>query len=96
MLALTDTLEPVANTIVWLTKERREWLSGPYVSVQWDMLELEKKAKEIIGKNLLKVRMLADRIRTVTLGSNFTVQIFCQVRFCQCKISGLELVFSVF
>ena len=35
------------------------------------------------------------RIRTVTLGSNFTVRIFCQVRFCRCKISGLELVFSV-
>jgi len=37
----------------------------------------------------------ADRIRTVTLGSNFTVRIFCQVSFCQCKISGLELVFRV-
>ena len=35
------------------------------------------------------------RIRTVTLGSNFTVRIFCQVQFCRCKISGLELVFSV-
>ena len=29
----------------------------------------------------------------VTLGSNFTVQIFCQVSFCRCKISGLELIF---
>jgi len=57
MLALTDTPELVANTIVWLT-ERRERLSGRYVSVRQDMLELEKKAKEIIGKNLLKVRML--------------------------------------
>ena len=37
----------------------------------------------------------ADRIRTVTLGSNFTVRIFCQVRFCRYKISSLELVFSV-
>lgn len=57
MLALTDTPELVSNTIVWLT-ERRERLSGRYVSVQQDMLELEKKAKGIIGKNLLKVRML--------------------------------------
>ena len=37
----------------------------------------------------------AARIRTVTLGNNFTVRIFCQVPFCRCKISGLELVFSV-
>jgi len=33
MLALTDTPELVANTIVWLT-ERRKWLSARYVSVQ--------------------------------------------------------------
>ena len=41
------------------------------------------------------IRMKADRIRTVTLSSNFTARIFCQDRFCQCKISDLELVFSV-
>ena len=35
------------------------------------------------------------KIRAVTLGSNFTAQISCQVSFCRCKISGLELVFSV-
>ena len=29
-----------------------------------------------------------------TLGNNFTVRIFCQVRFCRCKIGGLELVFG--
>ena len=38
---------------------------------------------------------MTDRIRTVTLGSNFTVRISCQVSFCWYKISGLELVFSV-
>jgi len=38
---------------------------------------------------------ISDRIRRVTLGSNFAVRIFCQVQFCRCKISGLELVFSV-
>ena len=35
------------------------------------------------------------KIQAVTLGSNFTARIFCQVRFCRCKISGFELVFSV-
>ena len=37
--------------------------------------------------------VLPDRIGTVTLGSNFTVRIFCQVSFCRCKISGLELIY---
>ena len=35
------------------------------------------------------------KIRAVTLGSNFTARISCQVSFCRCKISGFELVFSV-
>ena len=35
------------------------------------------------------------KIRAVTLGSNFTARISCQVSFCRRKISGLELVFSV-
>ena len=37
----------------------------------------------------------AARIRAVTLGSNFTARISCQISFCQCKSTGLELVFSV-
>ena len=37
----------------------------------------------------------AAKIRAVTLGSNFTARISCQVPFYRCKISGLELVFSV-
>ena len=39
--------------------------------------------------------LMSVRIRTVTLGSNFTVRISCQVSFCRYKICGLELVFSV-
>ena len=39
--------------------------------------------------------LIAAKIRAVTLGSNFTARISCQVPFCRCKISGLELVFSV-
>ena len=36
---------------------------------------------------------IPDRIQAVTLGSNFTARIFCQVSFCWCKVSGLELIF---
>ena len=36
---------------------------------------------------------IPDRIQAVTLDSNFTARIFCQVSFCRCKVSGLELIF---
>ncbi|KAF2495052.1 short chain dehydrogenase reductase [Lophium mytilinum] len=56
--SLTDTPELAADTVVWLMKERREWLNGRYVSCQWDLPELEAKKKEIEERNLLKNKML--------------------------------------
>lgn len=55
---LTDTLELAADTIVWLSRERREWLSGRFASVSWDMEELEQKKQDILQRNLLKFRVL--------------------------------------
>lgn len=55
---LVDTPALAADSVVWLTAERREWLAGRYVSVTWDMEELVKKRDEIEAKDLLKVRML--------------------------------------
>ncbi|KAJ4247419.1 hypothetical protein NW762_013094 [Fusarium torreyae] len=55
---LTDTPELPADTMVWLSRERRDWLSGRFVSVNWDMEELEQKRKEILQGNLLKFRLL--------------------------------------
>lgn len=55
--ALTETPALAADTFVWLTKERRDWLAARYVSVTWDMEELESKREEIEKKDLLKVRM---------------------------------------
>lgn len=43
---------------VWLTKEKREWLSGRYVSANWDINELEKMQKEILDGDKLKFRMV--------------------------------------
>jgi NAD(P)-dependent dehydrogenase (short-subunit alcohol dehydrogenase family) len=54
---LTDTPRMVADTITWLTQERREWLAARYVDSRWDMLEMLEKKDVIIGKDLLKVRM---------------------------------------
>ncbi|KAH9825846.1 NAD-P-binding protein [Teratosphaeria destructans] len=57
MHLLIDQPELAADSLVWLTSERREWLNGRYISVTWDMEELLQKRQEIEEQNLLKVRM---------------------------------------
>ncbi|KAK4162833.1 hypothetical protein QBC43DRAFT_240658 [Cladorrhinum sp. PSN259] len=54
---LIDTPELPADNILWLTSERREWLSGRYIFSNWDVTELEGRKDEIVEKNLLKLRM---------------------------------------
>ncbi|KAL8674517.1 MAG: hypothetical protein Q9168_001109 [Polycauliona sp. 1 TL-2023] len=54
---LVDSLGLAANTIVFLTQARQEWLAGRYISVNWDMEELFQKKDEILDKDLLKMRM---------------------------------------
>ncbi|OAG12367.1 NAD(P)-binding protein [Paraphaeosphaeria sporulosa] len=43
---------------VWLSKQKRAWLSGRFVSCNWDVEELEKKKDEIVKGDLLKYRMV--------------------------------------
>jgi hypothetical protein len=45
---------------VWLTKEKREWLSGRYLDARWDIETLVGKKEEILIKDLLKLRMVVD------------------------------------
>ncbi|KAJ5100610.1 Glucose/ribitol dehydrogenase [Penicillium angulare] len=54
---LQDSVNLPADTIVWLVKERREWLNGRYVSSPWDLEELESKKEEIVERDLFKFRM---------------------------------------
>lgn len=42
----------------WLSKEKRGWLSGRYVSANWDVGELESRKDEIGGGEMLKFRMV--------------------------------------
>jgi NAD(P)-dependent dehydrogenase (short-subunit alcohol dehydrogenase family) len=58
-VAFTDTAALCADGLVYLTKERREWLSGRYVNMTWDMPELVSKAKQkqIVDGDLLKIRL---------------------------------------
>ncbi|MCJ1337000.1 hypothetical protein MMC09_002279 [Bachmanniomyces sp. S44760] len=54
---LVDTPGLAADSIIYLTAERKEWLAGRYISVNWDMEEFEGKKEEIIKGDLLKFRM---------------------------------------
>ncbi|KAJ5094511.1 NADP(+)-dependent dehydrogenase [Penicillium angulare] len=55
---LTDTPELAADTLVWLARERRDWLAGRFASVSWDMEELEQKKQDVVQRNLFKFRVL--------------------------------------
>ncbi|KAK8061462.1 hypothetical protein PG994_007828 [Apiospora phragmitis] len=57
---LVDKPALPAHTLVWLTKERRPWLSGRFASVNWDMEQLEGKKDDIVKSDLLKFRMTHD------------------------------------
>ena len=54
---LNDKPELAGDASVWLTAERREWLAGRYVSVNWDAKELLQKQETIVKDDLLKVRL---------------------------------------
>ena len=57
---LVDTPELAGDTFVWLGSERRDWLSGRYVSACWDMEELSERREEILKSDLLKVRLAVN------------------------------------
>ncbi|OQU98232.1 hypothetical protein CLAIMM_04048 [Cladophialophora immunda] len=54
---LIDTPQLMADTVVYLTQKRREWLRGRYLSCNWDMPELLAMQGEIVEKDKLKMRM---------------------------------------
>lgn len=54
---LIDKPQLGADTLTWLTEETRAWLGGRYVSVNWDMAELEAMKGEIVQADKLKLRL---------------------------------------
>jgi NAD(P)-dependent dehydrogenase (short-subunit alcohol dehydrogenase family) len=50
---LFDTVALVGGAAVWLCSGDKKFLSGRYVSVNWDVDELERRKDEIMEKNLL-------------------------------------------
>jgi len=59
LIVVVLTTEPVlpGDVLVSLTSERREWLAGRYVSVNWDMPEFYSQKEEIVREDKLKMRM---------------------------------------
>lgn len=55
---LVDTPELMADTVVFLTQERREWLRGRYLSCNWDMDDFMAMKEDIIREDKLKIRMV--------------------------------------
>ncbi|KAL9075774.1 MAG: hypothetical protein Q9161_001526 [Pseudevernia consocians] len=55
---LRVTPELGADTMVFLTQEKRDWLAGRYVSCAWDMPELLAKRDEIVKGDKLKLRLV--------------------------------------
>lgn len=54
---LNDAPELAADTVSWLTSERREWLCGRYINAGWDMEEFLARRDEIVKNGWLKVRL---------------------------------------
>lgn len=54
---LVDTPELSGHTVVWLTRERREWLQDRYISATWDMEQFASRRDEVVERNLLRFHM---------------------------------------
>lgn len=57
MAVLVDTAELGADSFVAWTERRREWFAGRFLSVNWDLGDLEKRREDIVKGDLLRVRM---------------------------------------
>ncbi|KAG7002107.1 hypothetical protein G7Y79_00029g064030 [Physcia stellaris] len=53
-----ETPELSGDTIVFLTKEKRDWLAGRYISCTWDMPQLMAMEEDIVSNDKLKVRLV--------------------------------------
>nr|ANM86575.1 putative oxidoreductase [Cladonia uncialis subsp. uncialis]AUW31358.1 putative oxidoreductase [Cladonia uncialis subsp. uncialis] len=55
---LSDKPELAADTMVFLTQEKRDWLAGRYLSCKWDMPEFLARQDEIVKGDKLKMRLV--------------------------------------
>ena len=55
-----DSAELVGGMAVWVCQEKARWLSGRFVSVNWDVEDLVRRREEIVKRDLLKVGLNAE------------------------------------
>ena len=53
-----DSVSLCGAFLIGLVKEKRDWLNGRYLDATWDVQELEKKKKEIVDGDKLKMRLV--------------------------------------
>ncbi|XDG09733.1 hypothetical protein ABKA04_009348 [Annulohypoxylon sp. FPYF3050] len=53
-----DKAELGADSLVYLTSQKRDWLAGRYINVTWDLPELMEKEDEIVNGDKLKLRLV--------------------------------------
>ncbi|KAF5879452.1 putative nad-p-binding protein [Botrytis fragariae] len=53
----SDTPELAADTISYLTSQKRKWLAGRYLSSNWDVNEIMSREEEIVDEDKLKFKM---------------------------------------
>ncbi|KAI1386833.1 NAD(P)-binding protein [Hypoxylon trugodes] len=54
----TETAELSADSLVYLTSQKRDWLGGRYINVTWDLPELMDKKDEIVQGDKLKIKLV--------------------------------------
>ncbi|KAI2467188.1 NAD(P)-binding protein [Annulohypoxylon bovei var. microspora] len=53
-----DKAELSADSLVYLTSQKRDWLAGRYINVTWDLPELMEKKDDIVQGDKLKLRLV--------------------------------------
>jgi hypothetical protein len=56
-LVLTDDVGLAGGFCVWLTADKKDWLSGRYLDARWDVDTLMEKKDDIIAQDLLMLRL---------------------------------------
>ena len=55
-----DAPELAGAVAVWLSTPAARFLDGRFTTTNWDVVELMDRKEEIVGKNLLTIRLSGD------------------------------------
>jgi hypothetical protein len=58
LAVLIDKPELAGDSLAFLTQEKREWLAGRYLSLNWDIPTLLSRKDEIVKGDKLKVKLV--------------------------------------